>query len=375
MKFLFTCGGTAGHINPALSVAGKLRELMPDAEILFVGAEGQMENELVSREGYEIKAIKITNLSRSLSLSAIKHNLATVKNVLFSTSAARKIIKEFKPDAALGTGGYVCYPVLKAASSLKVPTAVHESNALPGLTTKLLAGTVDKILVGFPESRDKYKKPAKVEVTGTPVRTDFTRYTKARAKEELGLPADKPLLLSVWGSLGAGFINSLMPEFIRRVMQKPFFTLLHATGKRGFQNVIDGLRRQDITEPESRDIHVMEYIYDMPRAMAAADLVICRAGASTLSELAILGKPAILVPSPNVTNNHQERNAEVLEQSGAAMLLNEDELTTEILLAKASELLQDPERLEKMSEAMKKAGNPKATDRIAEVILELAENS
>ncbi|MCL2342497.1 MAG: undecaprenyldiphospho-muramoylpentapeptide beta-N-acetylglucosaminyltransferase [Firmicutes bacterium] len=372
MRFLFTCGGTAGHINPALSVAGKLRELLPDAELLFVGAEGQMETELIPREGYALKTVKITNLRRGFSLDMVKHNAATLKNVVAATSAARKIIRAFKPDAVLGTGGYVCYPVLRAAHQLKVPTALHESNAVPGLTTKLLAGLVDKILVGFPESRELYRDALKVEVTGTPVRGDFSRVSQKQAKMELGLPLDKPFVLSYWGSLGAGFINDLMVELIERSLHKPFFSLMHATGKRYFLKVWESLRKDGAVDLELRDIFVKEYIYDMPRAMAAADLVLCRAGASTLSELAVLGKPAILIPSPNVTNNHQEKNALVLEQAGAAKLLREEGLTVEALLAAVYETIQDKEQLACMSEEMKKTGNPEATNRIAEIVLDLA---
>ena len=195
MKFLFTCGGTAGHINPALGVAGKIRELMPDAEILFVGAKGNMETELVPRAGYEIVTVTITNLRRSLKPAMIAHNLKTVKNVFTSTAEAKRIIREFKPDVAVGTGGYVCYPVLAAASRLGVPTAVHESNAVPGLTTKMLAGKVDRIMVGFEESRENYAQRDKVVVTGTPVRREFTALTREQAKAELGLPAELPLVV------------------------------------------------------------------------------------------------------------------------------------------------------------------------------------
>ncbi len=233
MKFLFTCGGTAGHINPALGVAQYLKELMPYCEILFVGAEGQMETELVPREGFDIKTVNITNISRSLSIEGLKHNLKTVKNVIASTSEAKAIIKEFMPDVVIGTGGYVCYPVLRAAHAMKIPTVVHESNALPGLTTKMLSGSADKILVGFEESRQYYKNKQKVIVTGTPVRGDFRNIDKKTAREKLGLDPDRPLVVSVWGSLGASFMNKLMVSFIEKALGKPFFALIHSAGKCG----------------------------------------------------------------------------------------------------------------------------------------------
>ncbi len=192
MKFIFTCGGTAGHVNPALAVAGRLRALMPESEFLFLGAEGQMEMSLVPREGYDIKPLRITNVARGKTLKALAHNLDTVKNVLVSEREARRILRAFQPDAVIGTGGYVCYPVLMAAAKLHIPTLVHESNAAPGLTTKLLAKHVDRILVGFEESRAHYPDPDRVSVTGTPVRGEFAAYTQESAKRELGLrPEDK----------------------------------------------------------------------------------------------------------------------------------------------------------------------------------------
>lgn len=372
MKFLFTCGGTAGHINPALGVAQRLRELMPDCEVLFIGAEGQMETELIPREGFEIETVKITNISRSLSFEGLKHNLATAKNVLSSTGAAKKIIREFAPDVAIGTGGYVCYPVLRAAHSLGVPTIVHESNAVPGLTTKMLAGTADRILVGFEESRRYYKQPERVIVTGTPVRKSFYGLGKSAARNMLGFPQDRPLVVSVWGSLGAAFMNKTMVEFIERAMGSPSFNLIHSAGKGGYAGMISEMSARELGNAREKGMDVREYIYDMPLVMAAADLVMCRSGASTLSELAVLGKPAILVPSPNVTNNHQEENARVLEKAGAAVLMHESEITADGLLGSVSLLLSRPKTLEAMSEQMRQIGTRNATEAIAEIVLELA---
>lgn len=372
MKFLFTCGGTAGHINPALGVAQRLKELMPDCEILFVGAKGNMESELVPREGFPIKTVTITNISRSLSLEGLKHNAETVKNVLSSIGQAKKIIREFVPDVVIGTGGYVCYPVLKAAHSIGIPTVVHESNAVPGLTTKMLAGTSDKILVGFEESRQYYKHKEKVIVTGTPVRKDFRETDKTAAREKLGLDPDKPLVVSVWGSLGAAFMNKTMVGFIGKALGDPFFGLIHSAGKGGYKRMLEDMKTSGIKNAKERGMDVREYIYDMPLVMAAADLVVCRSGASTLSELTTLGRPAILVPSPNVTNNHQDKNARVLEKAGAAVVIPESEITEDKLLGSVSLLLSRPDTLAAMSEQMKKIGIGDATDRIADIILDLA---
>lgn len=370
MKFILTCGGTAGHINPALAVAGRLRELMPDCEILFIGAEGKMEMELVPREGYKIEPLKITNISRGHSLEAIVHNLDTLKNVAVSTREAKRIMREFKPDVVIGTGGYVCYPVLMAASELKIPTAVHESNAVPGLTTKLLAEHVDKVMVGFEESRGAYHHPEMVEVTGTPVRGEFAAYSKALAKRELGLDPDEPLVVSVWGSLGAAHMNKIMGELITMMDDSRPFRLIHSVGTRYFEDFMATLR-QRAPDFARFGADVRKYIYDMPRVMAAADLILCRAGASTLSELAYMGKPVIIVPSPNVTNNHQEKNARVLEKAGGAKVFLEGEFDAPALMDTVRGLLGDSAQLEAMSQAMLSLAVPGATDRICDIILSL----
>lgn len=372
MKFLFTCGGTAGHINPALAVAGAIKAAKPDSEFLFIGAEGRMETDLVPRAGYEIRTVRITNIHRGFSAEDIRHNLNTLKNVVTSTGEAKKIIREFQPDAVVGTGGYVCYPVLKAAHALGIPTAVHESNAVPGLTTKMLEGSVDAIMVGFEESRANYKHPERVVVTGTPVRGEFLNADKLAARRALGLPEDKPLVASVWGSLGAGHMNEIMTDFIVRACANPFFGLIHSTGKAWYKKMTETLERE---KPgyEKLGMDVREYIYDMPLVMAAADLVMCRAGASTLAELTAMGKPAVLIPSPNVTNNHQEKNARVLSEAGGAKLLLEPEFTADSLLGLVSELLHHPETLEDMSVNMRALGLPDATNRIAGIVLGLAE--
>ena len=370
MRFILTCGGTAGHINPALAVAGRLRELMPDSEFLFLGAEGMMEMQLVPLAGYEIKPLRITNISRGRTLSALQHNLNTARNVLLSEREAARIIRDFRPDAVIGTGGYVCYPVLKAASRLGIPTAVHESNAAPGLTTRLLARHVDCIMVGFEDSIRHYPRPERVKVTGTPVRGEFSRYTAAEAKAELGLPAELPLVVSVWGSLGSGHMNQILTEMLPLMGRQHAFHLIHSVGSRDYGEISEALSKLAVA-PEECGADVREYIYDMPRVMAAADLILCRAGASTLAELTFLGKPVLIVPSPNVTDNHQEKNARVLEKAGGARVLLEGEFDAASLLAQVQALLADREELQHMSEAMRSLAVADATDRICDQILSL----
>ena len=370
MRFVLTCGGTAGHINPALAVAGRLRELLPDSQFLFLGAEDKMEMDLVPRAGYEIRPLKITNISRGHSLQDIAHNLDTVKNVLGSEHEARRILRDFRPDAVIGTGGYVCYPVLAAAASLRIPTLVHESNAVPGLTTKMLARKVDQILVGFEESRQHYPDPEKVRVTGTPVRGDFARYTRDSARDELGLDRETPLVVSVWGSLGSGHMNQILLDMLPLLRGQRDFHMVHAVGSRDFAQFQKALAEGGL-DPAAGNVDVREYIFDMPRVMAAADLILCRAGASTLAELTYMGKPVVIVPSPNVTNAHQEKNARVLERSGGAKVFLEGEFDAKTLLTEIRRLLARPEELEAMSGAMRALSVPDATDQIVDRILEL----
>lgn len=369
MKFLFACGGTAGHINPAIGLAGRLKQLIPDCEVLFVGAEGMMETSLVPREGYDIKTVKISNISRSLSMAGVKHNLNTIKYVVMSIGEAKKIISDFGPDVVIGTGGYVCYPVLRAAHALGIPALVHESNAVPGLTTKMLAGIVDCIMVGFEKAKENYKSGTNVVYTGTPVRTEFLESDKAACRKALGFEDEKPLVVSVWGSLGSGHMNGIMEEFAAIAAEKGDFRLIHSAGKRGYDKLAAALDEKCPDRLE-KGVDVRPYIYDMPRVMAAADLIMCRSGASTLGELTALGRPAILVPSPNVTNNHQEKNARVLEKAGGAKVLLEGQFTAQSLYEQVCTLLADKAGLESMSEAMLGQGVHDATDRIVEKILE-----
>lgn len=372
MRVLFACGGTAGHINPALGVAGRIRELIPEAEILFVGAEGKMETELVPREGFELKTIRIAGFRRGLSPKMLAENVRNVGLLIKALTAARRIVKEFRPDVAVGTGGYVCYPVLRAASELGIPTAVHESNAVPGLTTKLLEKRVTRILVGLEESRGVYRDPSKVELTGTPVRVEFLSADRASARRGLGLPAEERVVLAVFGSLGAGYMNDRMREFIALMGVDSAFRLVYGTGRQYYDEV-----RAAITPEAMRSgrIDVREYIYDMPKLMAASDLILCRAGASTIGELTCLGRPSVIVPSPNVVNHHQEKNARVLADAGAARVLLEGEFTGRELFETVTDLLNDRTELEKMQAAAQRLGVKDATDRITSIVLGLAEKT
>ncbi len=372
MNVIFTCGGTGGHINPAIAVARMLRERRPEAKILFVGAADGMERDLVPREGFQLETLKISNLQRRLTPAGLWHNLVTSCHIAGSLQKAKKIIRQFEPDVIVGTGGYASYPALREGIRLKVPTAIHESNAVPGLATKLVADKVDRIMVSFEESRNLYSRPERVVVTGTPVREDFLYQKKSEARKALGLD-DRPLVISYWGSLGAREMNKKIARFIQLECQQEPFQHIHATGSFGWRWMPDLIRQMGIDLQKHPAVQLREYIYDMPMLMAAADLIICRAGASTISEVAASATPCIMVPSPNVTDNHQEKNARVLEARGAAMVLREEECDGDRLFEMVQTLLADPEKMASMRHALHQMAVVDAAERIYSTILELAQ--
>ncbi len=370
MNILFTCGGTAGHVNPAVALARIFQEKHPGCRVLFVGADGGMENKLVPKEGYQIRTVTITNFHRSFAPAEIVHNLGTLVNLGRSKKQAKAILNEFRPDLVVGTGGYASFPVVNEAAHRGIPTAVHESNAVPGLTTKALSKVVDRVMVGFEESREHYDNPEKVVVTGTPVRGDFFKYTRQEAREKLGFSDGRPLLLSYWGSLGAEVMNQKMVDFLaKECYEGAPWRHIHGVG-RDFPWVQEELLRRGLKLGDN-GIEVREYIYDMPLVMAAADLVLCRAGASTISELTAIARPAVLVPSPNVTANHQEKNARVLSDQGAAVLLREADCVENTLYDEAALLLRERERREKMAAALKAMAVPNAGEKIYETLREI----
>lgn len=371
MNILFACGGTAGHVNPAVALAKLFRQHDPDCGILFVGADDGMETRLVPKEGFDIRTVTISGFQRSMAPASIKHNFNTLLNMNKSKKQSAKILDEFKPDLAVGTGGYASFPIVKAAAARGIPTAVHESNAVPGLTTQALSKVVDLVMVGFEESRNHYENPEKVVVTGTPVRGDFFRYTKKEARAALGIPEDKPLVLSYWGSLGAEVMNGYMADFLTFLNRDGVpFRHIHGAG-RDYAALTGKLKAAGVDCSGANGLEVREYIYDMPTVMTAADLVLCRAGASTLAELSAIGKPAVLVPSPNVTADHQTKNARVLSSAGGAILMPEAECSAESLYHTTAELLSRRDKLEEMSRSLKALGTANAAEQIYEALLKL----
>ena len=366
---LSACGGTAGHIYPAISVADRLREKIPGAEFLFVGVEGNMETELVPREGYPIETLVVSGLRRSLTPANIIYNIRSLYRTECANIKAKKIIKKFKPDAVLGTGGYVCYPVIRAARAMGIPTLIHESNAYPGLTTKMLESAVDRIMVGFEDCRRHYKHPEKIAVTGTPVRGDLFLRTREEARAALGYRDNKPVVVSFWGSLGASTMNERMLEFFLQEKADGYpFHLIHAAGSSSWASLSEAVDKLSVHDAS---LDLRQYIHDMEVVMAAADLVIARAGASTISELTALGKAAILVPSPYVVANHQEKNASLLHEHGGALMMLESEATGAALYEATAAILSDGQRRAKMEQASRALGIPDATARLYETVMAL----
>lgn len=372
MNVIFTCGGTGGHIFPAIAVAKLLRERRPDCKILFMGAEDGMETTLVPREGFELETVRISNFQRGISKDALEHNVEMFRNMKAAMKKAKKVIQNFQPDVIVGTGGYASFPALAEGAKLGVKTVVHESNAVPGLTTRMVERTADVIMVGFEESRQYYHHPERVRVTGMPVRDEFIYADRQKAREKMGLD-ERPLVVSYWGSLGAREMNKIIARFMKLECDdgEPF-SHIHATGSFGWKWMPEFVKEQGVELSQHPSVDMREFIYDMPDVMAAADLVICRAGAATISEICASATPCIMVPSPNVTDNHQEKNARVMERGGAAVVLREAECSGEVLYRTAKELLCDKERLSAMRKAAAAMAPVDAAERIYETVLEMA---
>lgn len=374
MNVIFTCGGTGGHINPAIAVAKLLRERSPQSKILFVGADDGMEGKLVPREGFHLETVTISNFQRKLTPQGIAHNVRTLRTIRRALKRADEIIDRFRPDVILGTGGYASFPMLRQGARRHIPTAVHESNAVPGLTTNMVARNAERILVNFEESREQYANPERVVVTGMPVRPEFLYTTRAQARAALGLD-DRPLVVSCWGSLGAREMNKKITDFfVREIADGEPWNHIHATGSFGWRWMPQHVKEAGVDLSRHPSIDLREYIYDMPLLMAAADLVICRGGAATISEVAASGTPCIIVPSPNATNNHQEKNARILEGRGAAEVLLERDCYGGRLYETAKALLNDNAKRAAMRSALRQIAVVDAAEQIYSVLLELAKS-
>ena len=376
MKYLFATGGTAGHINPALAVASYLRETYPDSEILFIGTPDHMEARLVPNAGFDFKTIEINGFKRSFSPKAIADNVKTVGKLLKSEKESKSIIKEFNPDVVIGFGGYVSGPVLQEAVRLGIPCCIHEQNAYPGITNKQLAKSVDKVMLTVEDAKKHLEPKNEPIVTGLPVRGELLKKSKEEARAELGIPENAKLVLSFGGSLGAAPLNDAMHGILNENSDKENIYHIHSAGTNGVE-FLEQLKEEGF-EPVSEDVirkgncEVRKYIDNMDVCMAAADLVIGRAGASSLSEIEAMGKASILIPSPYVAENHQYHNAMALVNRNAARIIEEKDLTTESLKSMVDELLSNEETLKEIEKNAKDMAILDSREKIAEVIIYLS---
>lgn len=367
-KVIIAAGGTGGHINPALAVAGYIRDNCPGAQIVFIGTADKMEAKLVPEAGFELRTIVISGFRRSFAPDAIVHNIKTVSHLLSSSRQAKAIIKDFEPDLVIGFGGYVSGPVLRMAAKMGIPTAIHEQNAFPGVTNKALAGKVDRVMLTVGDAEKYMTAKNKPVVTGLPIRGDILTGDRDVSRAELGIDS-KPLILSMGGSLGAKPVNDAVLGMIERKYAAGDCWFLHATGK-GCEWFTEKLLADGVPADSDPHIRIEEYI-NVPKCLPAADIVICRAGASSLSEIQALGKPSVLIPSPYVTENHQYHNAMALVNRDAAVILEEKDLTADSLTEAVEALLADPERLANVGANAKAMAVVDASKRIFDVLCEI----
>ncbi len=371
MRVLLSGGGTGGHINPALAIAAKIKEKHPEAVIEFIGTSRGLETTLVPREGYKLHLVNVRGFKRKL----CAETFVALKEAVTSVFEAKKIIKEFKPDVVIGTGGYVCWPVLKAAAQMKIPTAVHEQNAFAGVTNKMLAKYVDKVMISFEAAR-RYFPESKVVLTGNPIKDEMLRADRISARAQLGVDDDTPVILSYGGSLGARRVNETSIEVIERFSENAKVFHIHATGKIYYEDTKERLLKRGYTETQKGELRkgnvvVREYIYNMPSLMSAADVLVCRAGAMTMSEVSAMGKAAVIIPSPNVTDNHQYKNAKVLADANSGILIEESNLNGETLVKAVKELCEDKKKRQSIQENVRQFAVCDSLERIYSVIEEI----
>ncbi|WP_295085691.1 undecaprenyldiphospho-muramoylpentapeptide beta-N-acetylglucosaminyltransferase [Ruminococcus sp.] len=375
MKVLIACGGTGGHINPGLAIADIIKKKYPDAEFLFAGTPKGMESKLVPKAGYKLETIKVAGFQRKISLENFGRNAKALAYLVTSGRRAKQIIENFKPDIAIGTGGYAAGPVIRKAARMGIPTAIHEQNAYPGVTNKLLSKEVDYVMLTVKEALDFMDKTKfEYSVTGLPVRSNINTMSREEARKKLGFD-DSFTILSFGGSLGAGCINDTMTEVLKwHTSKKLDINHIHGYGGMGKETFPQAMKNAGIPFKSDR-LRITEYINDMDVCLAAADLVICRSGASTLAELEAAGKASILIPSPIVAGNHQYHNAMVLVNAGAAVVIEQKDVTNERMIDEIEKLYNDTAKVKSMSESAAKLHLADTNDRILAVIDKLIEKA
>lgn len=348
MRVIVAAAGTGGHINPGLAIANKIKQEEKDSEIIFIGTNRGLENDLVPRAGYELKTIEAYGLSKKLSIDNIKKMCKT----LGATSKARKIIKDFKPDVIVGAGGYICGPVVWAAKKEKIPVVLHESNAYPGKAVKHLAKNANVVLISFEEARERIPNAKKIVFTGTPVKIqkrDYTKEEKSKILNELKIEDKLPIILVFGGSQGAQKINEAIIGILTKKLNKKY-QIIWATGPKQYDIVKEELNQKSIDIENVPNAKILPYIYNMEEIMNISDVIVARSGAMTITEISNLGKPSILIPLPNVSQDHQLRNAEVLQKIGAGKIILNDKLNSENLNQEISEIILNPTNMKKMGE-------------------------
>ncbi|MEI3391255.1 MAG: undecaprenyldiphospho-muramoylpentapeptide beta-N-acetylglucosaminyltransferase [Clostridia bacterium] len=349
MKAIIAAAGTGGHINPALAIANKIKQEEPNSEIIFVGTDRGLENDLIPRAGYDLKRIEAYGFNRKISLDNVKKMYKTFKSI----GQAKKIIQDFKPDIMIGTGGYICLPVALAASKLNVPIVLHESNAFPGVAIKMLSKKASAILVGFEDAKKRIKNAENVVVVGNPSKVkeiSFTNSQKEKILKEIGLTdIEKPIVLVFGGSQGAQKINESFINIISKKVNEKY-QIIWATGPNQYEIIKTKLQNLNINIDNIPNVKILPYIYNMEEVMNCVDLVVSRSGAMTITEISIVGKPSIFIPFPYATENHQEYNAKVLEKVGAAKIILDADLDFNILNSTINEIISDKEKMCRMSE-------------------------
>lgn len=372
MKAIIAAAGTGGHINPGIAIANKIKEKEKDSEIIFIGTDRGLENDLVPRAGYELKRIDAHGIQRKINIENFKNLYATFKSI----GKAKKILQEFKPDVVIGTGGYICVPTVIAARKLNIPVVLHESNAFPGVAVRLFKKKANKILVGFEDARKRLENGKNVIVTGNPIKIkklNLNGAEKNKIKEELGLKTDKPVVLVFGGSQGAKSINKSFIEIIANKKNKNY-QIIWAAGPNQYENIKAKLEEDNINIENIENVKILPYIYNMEEVMNACDLVVCRSGAMTITEISVVEKPAIFIPFPFATENHQEYNARVLVNAGAAKIILDKDLNSEILENTIEGIITNKEILTQMGLNAEKVAVQKVEEKIYEEIKDIIRN-
>lgn len=372
MKVIIAAAQTGGHINPGIAIANKIKKENKNARIMFIGTTRGLENDLVPRAGYELKTIEAHGINRKISIENIKNMFKTLRGF----SEAKKIVKEFKPDIVIGTGGFICGPVLMAAKKYRIPTMVHESNAFPGVATKLLSKKIDTVLVGFEDAKSRLPNAKKVVVTGTPTKikkVNLSESQKEKMTDELELNKELPIILVFGGSQGAKSINSSLIDIIKNKTNTNY-QIIWASGPKQYDLIKDNLKELNIDINKIKNVKILPYIYNMEEMMNLADIIISRSGAMTITEIAITGKPAIFIPFPFATENHQEYNARVLVNEGAAKIILDKDLNANILSETLNEMINDKNKLLEMGKNAEKVAINNVEDKIYDEIKKLVNN-